>query len=201
MRQMVKGKPVQISHANLHRNTMTVHLHPENHKKVMKAKRAKKGVRLQLSHQELHASGILDFFRNIGSKIADGANWIKNNIIDSQPYQAVVKPIATELVNKVANPLIDEFVPQPLRGVAHDAVGAVGKATNAYGGRLKQFSKVQAMSVAPASEFRPLINPSLLPSFETPHHLPKGAGLRHHNKKNKKRHHKGPFGGSFNLAS
>lgn len=103
-------------------------------------------------------------------------------------------------------------MPAPLQGVAHDAIGAVGKATNAYGsGMKKRFSKVQAMSVSPASEFRPLINPSLLPSFETPHRsvlqskfnsvkTQKGTGIRHHKKTTKKRHHKGPFGGSFALA-
>lgn len=63
--KMRRGKPVQISAAALASNKHTIFLGPANHKKVLKAMKAKKGVRLELSKDELErsAGSLKDFLK------------------------------------------------------------------------------------------------------------------------------------------
>ena len=44
VRKAAQDRPIQISAANLHKGTHTIHVHPENHKKIQKAKKANKDV-------------------------------------------------------------------------------------------------------------------------------------------------------------
>lgn len=48
-----QGKTITLSAAQLKGSGTTLHLHPSSHEKVVKAKRANRGVRLQLAHGEM----------------------------------------------------------------------------------------------------------------------------------------------------
>ena len=150
VRKAVRGHPIQISAANLHKDTHTLHLHPENHKKVHKAKRAKKGTRLHLSQHELQASGLWDILKNAW-------NTVKNKVIDTPFYQQTINPIAKQGVND----LIDNFVPAPARDIAHKAADFAGDKTEAFGFRPhKKVALSNNMSRMIAPE-HPLFNPGL----------------------------------------
>ena len=122
VRKAAQGRPIQISAANLHKGTHTIHVHPENHKKIQKAKRANKGCRLHLSHHEMEGSGLFDCLKNAW-------NTVKNEVIDTPFYQQTVRPIAKQGVNQ----LIDNFVPSAARDVAHKAADFAGDKTGAFG--------------------------------------------------------------------
>jgi hypothetical protein len=106
VRKAAQGRPIQISAANLHKGTHTIHVHPENHKKIQKAKR----------------SGLFDWLKNAW-------NTVKNKVIDTPFYQQTVRPIAKQGVNQ----LIDNFVPSAARDVAHKAADFAGDKTGAFG--------------------------------------------------------------------
>jgi hypothetical protein len=64
-----KGRPIQLSKKALNGGGMHwLALHPENFKKVEKAKRAGRGVRITLSTEEMEnsAEGLKEFFQKIG---------------------------------------------------------------------------------------------------------------------------------------
>lgn len=63
-RKLLKGKAIQLQPTQLqsvepHTQTHKLHLAPENHKRLFKAKRSGKGARLSLSRDELERSGAL----------------------------------------------------------------------------------------------------------------------------------------------
>jgi len=125
-----QGRPIQIRASNLHKGTHTIHVHPENHKKIQKAKRANKGCRLHLSHHhEMEGSGLFDWLKNAW-------NTVKNKVIDTPFYQQTVRSIAKQGVNQ----LIDNFVPVATRDVAHKAADLSGDKTATFG--LRQHKKV-----------------------------------------------------------
>ncbi len=125
VRKAATGHPIQISAENLHKATHTLHVHPENHKKIHKAKRARKGVRIHLTEHELHGSGLLDWLKGAW-------NTVKSKVIDTPFYQNTVRPAAKQGVNA----LIDNFVPSAARDLAHQAANAVGEKTGAFGMRM-----------------------------------------------------------------
>jgi hypothetical protein len=137
-RRAARGHPVQISYANLSKKTQSFRVNALNHKKIKQALRAKKGVRLTLSQTEIDGSGILDWLKNAG-------RWINDNIIQSKPYQDIVKP----LVRKVIDTGIDNFVPEPARDTIRKGANFVGEKTNAFG--LPHQSKDGSMSLAQQS--------------------------------------------------
>ncbi len=126
-----RGMPIQISAGALREATHQVSLHPENHKKVTRAKRMNKGVRLQLGTHEMQASGFLDDLRNIGRKIQQGAQFVKSHVIDSPFYQQNLRPIARNLVQQG----IENFVPAPGRDIARKAAEFASQRTGAFGVR------------------------------------------------------------------
>lgn len=77
------GHPVQIPHKHIghpHGHVFQ-NLHPTNLRKLHKAHRAGKGIRLQFHPSELEGTGILDVFKKVG-------NFISEN-------KAILKPIAS----------------------------------------------------------------------------------------------------------
>ena len=74
----------------------------------------------------------MDFFNNIKNGLQTAGNWLKNNIIDSAPYQDVVKPIVRGFVDSTVKPIVGKYT-GPLSGLANQGIDAIGKASNAYG--------------------------------------------------------------------
>ena len=98
--KMKRGLPVQFSHKALSTHKHHLMLHHENHRKVQKALKERKGVRLHISQHEFENSGegLWDF-------IKDSANWVKNHVIDTDAYQKYVKPIVKSAVQQGVNAL------------------------------------------------------------------------------------------------
>lgn len=126
-----KGKHAQLSHHQLTGETHHLMVHPTTAKRIHKAIRNKKGVRVKMSEHELmetaHGGGFGDFL----NKLKDAGKWIKSNIIDSSFYQNNIKPIARNLVDTglaAVAPRLGAAAP-----VANAAVNAIGSSTGAFG--------------------------------------------------------------------
>jgi len=89
-----RGQPIQIPHHAIgHAQGHTFrHLHPETHKKITKAYRARKGVRVQFTPAELEGTGFMDFIKKAGEFIVKNKN--------------VLKPLATAVLDTGA-----QFIP------------------------------------------------------------------------------------------
>jgi hypothetical protein len=126
-----KGKHAQLSHHQLTGATHHLMVHPTTAKRINKAIRQKKGIRVKMSEHELsetaHGGGFGDFI----NKLKDAGSWLKKNIIDSSFYQSNIKPIARNLVDSglaAVAPRLGAAAP-----VANSAVNAIGQATGAFG--------------------------------------------------------------------
>lgn len=126
-----KGKHAQLSHHQLTGDTHHLMVHPTTAKRIQKAIRHKKGVRVKMSEHEImetaHGGGFGDFW----NKLKDAGKWIKSNIIDSSFYQNNIKPIARNLVDTglaAVAPRLGAAAP-----VAQSAVNAIGQSTGAFG--------------------------------------------------------------------
>lgn len=123
-----RGHPIQLSRSALSGGNIPLVLHPENHKKVMKAKRLRKGVRLQLSPSEIDASG-----EGLKELLEKGKKFIKEHgpqvrkILTKGLKKAI--PAMANAINPglapAANVLADRF--------ADDLVDFVGDKTGAFG--------------------------------------------------------------------
>jgi len=123
-RKLVKGKPIQLSHSALSQgHNVEMKVHPMTYKKIQRALRNKKGSRIQLSEQEIMASGILDWLKN-------AASWVKKNVIDTPFYQEKIRPIARDLV-KTGVSMIPG--PQLARDVAQRGVDYLSEKSSAFG--------------------------------------------------------------------
>lgn len=90
IRKVKRGHMLQLSYDQINPNASHEHslvLHPENAKKIMKAIKSKKGVRLGLTQPELEGSGFWDFVKSLGNMIATPA----------KALAPILKPIAKEL--------------------------------------------------------------------------------------------------------
>ena len=94
------GHPVQIKHEHIGHAHGSIfrHLHPTNLEKIHKAHRGRRGVRVHLTHAELHGTGLLD-------SIKKGVNFVRK-------HAGVLKPIASAVLDAGAH-----FFPEasPLR--------------------------------------------------------------------------------------
>jgi len=135
--RLAHGHNVQFKYSQL----LTGHpitLHVKTARSVHRAHRHQRGVRIQLTAEELnhniqHGSGkFLDALKKAGS-------WIKQNIIDTPFYQDNIKPVVRGVVNQgvdafsgiatAKNPMLGNLA----RKGAELAVNKVGSATNAFG--------------------------------------------------------------------
>lgn len=131
-RKIAKGGVVQLSASQVMGTCSKSHpasllLHPEMHRKISKAMRARKGVRIQLSPTELEQNG--EGLRDIWKGIKKGAKWLKKNVIDSDFYQENLRPIARKAVEYG----IDQFAPAPAQELLKKGARKIGDKTSAFG--------------------------------------------------------------------
>lgn len=86
--QMVKGKPVRISHSQINKGDKVVLLHPENHSKLSKAYQAGRGCDLHIADGEVMAthSSKMDgtgFFGDLWQGIKSVGSWLKDSGVGS----------------------------------------------------------------------------------------------------------------------
>jgi hypothetical protein len=100
-RKLMSGKPVQLSASGIKGNKHSLYVNPLLAKKIRKAQRLNKGVRVSLTEEERSqsASGLKEIFEGIKK----GAEFLKKNVIDSEFYQKNIRPLAKELVQSGIN--------------------------------------------------------------------------------------------------
>ena len=82
IRKAHAGHPIQVTHADIGVGH-EIHVHPETHKKLVAAHRARKGSRIHLTHHELAGSGFLDFIKTIASPVLSGLQGVAKEIFPS----------------------------------------------------------------------------------------------------------------------
>jgi len=82
IRKAHAGHPIQLAHADIGVGHL-IHVHPETHKKLLAAHRARKGSRIHLTHHELAGSGFLDFLKTIASPVLSGLQGVAKEIFPS----------------------------------------------------------------------------------------------------------------------
>ena len=102
--QMVKGKPVRLSHSQIGKGKQVILLHPENHQKLSKAYQSGRGCNLHIADGEVmatHNSNMdgTGFF----DTIKKGFSWLKDSGVGSA-LADIAQTVATPIVGeKVAN--------------------------------------------------------------------------------------------------
>lgn len=82
IRKAHAGHPIQIPHHAIG-SGVTVHVHPETHKKLVKAHHGRKGARIHLTHHELAGSGFLDVLKKVASPVISGLAGVAGEIFPS----------------------------------------------------------------------------------------------------------------------
>lgn len=88
IQQMVKGKPVRLSHSQINKGKQVILLHPENHLKLSKAYQAGRGCNLQVADGEIKATheSTMDgtgFFGDLWNGIKSVGSWLKDSGVGS----------------------------------------------------------------------------------------------------------------------
>lgn len=99
--------------------------------KMKKNAKAGKGINITLSPGEIEASGLFD-------KIKGAVKWVKSNVIDTEPYQKVVRPALRQAIDYVPNPYTREALKTV--GDVTKAFGTKGRKTNKLGNANKLLS-------------------------------------------------------------
>lgn len=128
-KKLLSGGMIQLTPDALADEQHWLILETPQAKKVHKAKRAGRGVRIRLTPREIEESGagIMDFF----NKLKDAGRWMKEKIIDTPFYQSAVKPLVRSAVDTGLTAIA------PKLGIAAPsakmAVDELGKRTGAFG--------------------------------------------------------------------
>jgi len=134
-RKLMNKHPIQLKHSQLKPEHMHyLMVHPETHKRAMKALASGKGIRVALTPEELEmsGSGFFDLLKKAGQAVVKGARFVKDKIIDSNLYQTSIKPEVRKLVDS-GEAAISGVLPAPLAGVSKTLIDALGSRTGAYG--------------------------------------------------------------------
>ena len=123
------GYPIQLTHAQLIGADHWISVHPQTHKKMTKSHANKKGVRIQLTPQELEASG--EGLKEFWDKVKAGGKWVKEKVIDTPFYQKNVRPIARSLVNTGQQLITGRL--GPVAPAVNAAIDEFGRRSGAYG--------------------------------------------------------------------
>lgn len=128
VKRLVNGHPIQLKAPQLKGDKHYIVVHPATHQRLVKARGLNKGARINLTAQELAASG--EGFKDLWQKVKKGAQWVKQNVIDTALYQTKVKPIVRQAVESAVASLP---LPAPVAGVAKVGVEKLGEVTGAFG--------------------------------------------------------------------
>lgn len=143
--KLMKGKLCQLKSANLREPNCSLALHSENAKKIKRARRADKGVRLTLSPAEIEASVGGEGIKDILQTIKKGAKKVKGFYDENlkETFAPVLKKMVKEGkemgINalKAYNPAIGMFADELDERIGDKAVDSLGKLSGAYGKRTK----------------------------------------------------------------
>ncbi len=139
IKKIIRQEPIKITSKQIGVGSKVILLHPENHMKLSKAKKAGRGAVLYLSPGEVLATveSEMDgtgFLQDVWRGLKSGYNWVKKNIIDTPIYQGAIKPLVKQGVNVLAGIAKTATGNSPAGNTAIDAVvGEVGNKTGAFG--------------------------------------------------------------------
>ncbi len=165
-KKIIRQEPVKVSAKQIGVGSKVILLHPENHAKLSKAKKAGRGAVLYMSpgevlatvESEMDGTGI---FQDIWRGLKSGYNWVKKNIIDTPLYQGAIKPLIKTGVNTLAGIAKTATGNSPAGNTAIDAiVGEVGNKTGAFGLKVlkgnkgKKYMTKKNMNLLEGSSFR-----------------------------------------------
>lgn len=117
IKKLIEGKGIMLA-PHLFANEQlpqTLAIAKKTHTRAQRNKRNGKGIRIQLTPDEIEASGIMDWLKK-------GYNFVKKNVIDTKNYQKYAKPLIRHAIDLA-----------PIPSDVKKVVDYVGKQTNAYG--------------------------------------------------------------------
>jgi len=143
LKKALNGKPVSFKKEQLGAGTNYLSLHPANVKIVEKASMRGSGCVLNLAPGELMATAEdmkgAGFFGDIYKGLKSGYDFVKKNVIDTDIYQKVVKPLVRTAVDTGATAL-SAMAPGLAPGI-NLAKDTIGRETGAFG--MKRKTKAQ----------------------------------------------------------
>jgi N-acyl-D-aspartate/D-glutamate deacylase len=133
IRKLMKGQTIQIKPEDMDGEVELV-VSGGSIKKLQKARRLGKQVRLMLSPEErdmnLQGGSITDFLKKIGKTTMATAKKIKKEVIDTPLYQEKIKPLVREMVKQAVK---KAPIPSIYEDKVNEYVDKVGKKTGAFG--------------------------------------------------------------------
>lgn len=154
-----RGHQIQVSKAKLKNGKHSLYVNPDLAKKIKKAKRANKGVRIMLSQEELEmsAEGLKDFLKK-------AKKWYDKHL------KKTVAPILKKGVNKLGNIALSEAellapelapVLEKGRKFIPKATDKIGELTGAYGvgGSFKPAGGNVSPQLKTESNYNTMLNP------------------------------------------
>jgi hypothetical protein len=161
VRKLKKASTIQLSADQIAMGKQHPHalvLHHENAKKVKRAAKNKRGVRLSLSHPEIEGSGFLDdawdTIKSIGSTALGPIKEV---------YQAVA-PVARAVL-PYAKPLISEYTGVPESAI--DTAADISKKVFGAGKRGKKAKQMPSADIT-ITAAKPVFSPAPLPLSANP---------------------------------
>ena len=165
---LMRGKGVQLSAAQLKGKQHALALHPMNAKKVERARKSNKGVRLQMSPSEIDGSGL----KEIWAGIKNAGKWIKDKIVDTPFYQENIKPMVRGMINTATDAIPNE----KLRNLAKKGVEHTSSKFGAWGVAQSLPPNTQLIPVnmtvylpqvldSPGVEGKGMVRPAVMPSM------------------------------------
>jgi hypothetical protein len=151
LKKALNNKPISIKNEQIGAGSNYLSLHPANVKIVEKSKLKGRGCVLNLAPGELMATAEdmkgAGFFGDIYKGLKSGYDFVKKNVIDTDIYQKVVKPLVKTAVDTGATAL-STMAPglAPAINIAKDTIG---RETGAFG--MKRKTKAQKKAMLQAS--------------------------------------------------
>jgi hypothetical protein len=120
-RKLHRGEPTLLKADQMEGGEIEVFMTPIKHKKMLKAHSKKKGMKLNLTPEEMeysmeHGAGVRDFFKNIGRKVTSGVNK------GLRTYREKVRPVIAPALKEVVKQGIKQGAPA-LAAAAATALG------------------------------------------------------------------------------
>lgn len=152
VKKLFAGKTITIPATQLLDSKYhTIRVHPDTAKKIQKARKANKGVRISMTKSEMQHSG--EGLKEILQGIRKGAQFVKSKIIDSDPHQKIAKPLVRKAVQAAvasATPFVQGIAGQEGVKLLNQGVDKLDEVTSAYGmkkgrRRAKSYSRGGAM--------------------------------------------------------
>lgn len=136
LKKLAIGHAVQLSSNSIKGGEHKIDVHPLTYKKIMRARKSGKGIRLMLSQDEIQGSGLLDVLKNMfegGKKVFGVAKKVY------EPFKPFLAPILKQATQNLAQQGISKlgekspFAAEIAKQVANPAIDLVGQKTGAFG--------------------------------------------------------------------